>query len=368
MLKKLLIFFFLQLSFFSVAQNVTLSSKAKISIFTCGRGEELYSTFGHTALRINDSISGIDVVYNYGAFDFRITNFYLKFVKGDLQYFMDATSYREFIYEYEYFNREVIEQTLNLTQKQKQNLFNKLQENFTSSDKFYTYKFIDRNCTTMVADKINETIGQKIINKVDDTSISYRKLLYPYFDNYFWYKLGINIIFGIKTDSKAEQLFLPNELLNSLDKATVNGKKLVLKKETILNGAKLESRFSFLNSIYFIITVLVLITLTRKVVVYKTYLFLCGFLGLFLCVVGLYSEHQEVLWNYNALLFNPLYLGIFFSKGELRKKLILTSGIMLLLYTLFLINKAHFTLMLPFIISTGIMLFFLYKKLLTSVK
>lgn len=82
----------------------------------------------------------------------------------------------------------------------------------------------------MVADKINETIGTKLITKVDDKTISYRELLYPYFDNYFWYKLGINIIFGGKTDKKAEQLFLPEELLNSLDKTVVNGKPLVTKR------------------------------------------------------------------------------------------------------------------------------------------
>ena len=231
MLKKLLFFLLFILQTYTFSQNKSLSQNATVSVFTCGRGEELYSTFGHTAIRIKDITTNLDVVYNYGAFDFRIDNFYLKFVKGDLQYFINATSYEDFIYEYKYYDRSVVEQELNLNQVQKQNLFDKLNTSLMSDESHYTYKFIDRNCTTMVVEKINETIGKNLINKVDDKSISYRTVLYPYFDNYFWYKLGINIVFGAKTDKKAEKLFLPIELLNSLDKANYNGNKLVLNKK-----------------------------------------------------------------------------------------------------------------------------------------
>ena len=112
---KLLYFFFLLFTTITFSQNIQLSDSAKVSVFTCGRGEELYSTFGHTAIRIKDPENQLDFVYNYGAFDFREGNFYLKFIKGDLQYFMNVSSYDEFIYEYQYDNREVIEQTLDLS-------------------------------------------------------------------------------------------------------------------------------------------------------------------------------------------------------------------------------------------------------------
>lgn len=361
MTKKLLSVVFLFLSFLSFSQNIPLSNKATVSIFTCGRGNELYTTFGHTAIRIKDESSNLDVVYNYGAFDFNTENFYLKFVKGDLQYFINASSYDDFIYEYQMEKREVIEQTLDFSSLQKQELFDLLNASLYSEERSYIYKFIDRNCTTMVVEKINKMIGKELIQKVDDTSISYRELLYPYFANHFYYKLGINIIFGAKTDNKAVKLFLPSELMHSLDKASINGIPLVIKKETLIQGNELESGFSFVDSIYFIALLLLLLVVTNKKKVFLTYLFIAGLLGLFLSLVGLYSLHKELLWNYNALLFNPLFLLLPFFQGKWFKKVIQTCFVFLGIYIVVLFSKPYVFLMLPFIAATAYMLWKLQK-------
>lgn len=372
MIRKLLFQLSLVFSISCFSQMPVLSDQATVSIFTCGRGEQLYSTFGHTALRIKDEINQLDVVYNYGAFDFTTENFYFKFVKGDLQYFIVATSFQEFIYEYQYDNREVIEQTLALSKEKKQALFERLNASLFSDERSYTYKFIDRNCTTMVMEKVNQTIGKPLIKKVDDTNVTYREVLYPYFGNYFWYNLGINIIFGAKTDQKAEQLFLPIELLHSLDRAQLNGKPLVIKKQTLVPEVKKEHSFSFVNSIYFVALILVILLLIRKTVVYKSYLFVSGILGLFLCVVGLYSLHKEVLWNYNALLFNPLFLLLPFIKKERLKKLLWICFAMAAIYLIIILTKPFLVLMIPFILTHLTMLVFLFKRnqqnLLSAVK
>lgn len=355
MIKKILVVLFLIFHFVVFSQSAPLSENASVSIFTCGRGNELYTTFGHTAIRIKDSINNLDVVYNYGAFDFRTGNFYLKFVKGDLQYFMNASSYDDFIFEYQSENREVIEQTLNLPLTKKQELFDDLNAALYSDARYYTYKFIDRNCTTMVVEKINKTLGSELIKKIDDQSISYRALLYPFFENHFYYKLGINIIFGAKTDHDAVKLFLPVELMHSLDKAKWDGKPLVTKTETIVKGAELDSSFSFVNSIYFIILVLLLITLTNKRPVFLTYLFVTGILGLFLSLVGFYSLHKEVLWNYNALVFNPLFLILPFLKGNWYRKTLLIGMAFTGIYLIAMLTKPHLLLMLPFIVVSSYM-------------
>lgn len=362
MIKKLLPVLFCLFHSISFSQNQTLSPEATVSIFTCGRGNELYTTFGHTAIRIKDSINNLDVVYNYGAFDFRTSNFYFKFVKGDLQYFMNASSYDDFILEYQSENREVIEQTLSLPLIKKQELFDELNASLYSDERYYTYKFIDRNCTTMVVEKINKIVGQELIQKVDDQSISYRELLYPYFENHFYYKLGINIIFGAKTDQKAVKLFLPAELMHSLNKAKINGKPIVSNTETIVKGAELESEFSFINSIYLIAVLLVLIALNNKKPIFFSFLFISGILGLFLSLVGLYSLHKEVLWNYNALLFNPLFLIVPFLKNNWQKNSIIVALGCIGIYVLLLLNKPHFLLMLPFILTTVYILIRLFLK------
>lgn len=372
MFKKILSFSSLLFSFIAFSQSPLLSPDTKVSIFTCDRGEELYSTFGHTALRIKDPNNALDIVYNYGYFDFRTENFYFKFVKGDLQYFMNVTSYDDFVFEYKLDRREVIEQTLNLPLAKKQELFNALNKSLLSDEKSYTYKFIDRNCTSMVVNKINGLFGYEKIKKVDDKSISYRTLLYPYFENYFWYKLGINIIFGAKTDQNAEKLFLPIEFMHSLDKGIIDNKPLVSKKEVIVQGVPITSEFSFLNSIYLVCLMLLIIILANRRFLFIGYLFCCGVLGLFLCLVGLYSQHEELLWNYNALLFNPLFLLLPFVKDNFLKKINLIFLILLLIYCIMMITKPHLVIMFPFIIAN---LYIVMKlngrnplKLLTSIK
>ena len=363
MIKKLR-YFLLLLSFFtSFSQSPNLSKDAVVSVLTCGKGNELYTVFGHTAIRIKDSINNLDVVYNYGAFDFRVENFYLKFVKGDLQYFMNASSFEEFIYEYQQENREVIQQNLNFSTVKKQQLFDKLNASLFSDERNYTYKFIDRNCTTMVVEKINETVGKKIIQKVDDTSISYRKVLYPYFQNHFWYKLGINIIFGFKTDKNATQLFLPVELLHSLNKSKVDGETLVTETEILLNAKTSEDEFSFFNSIYFVALLLLILVLVNNKTLIFSYLFILGLLGLFFSLVGFYSFHKELLWNYNVLLFNPIYLILpFISNLKWRKNCIIATLILLVIYVILMLYKPHLVLVVPFILANFYILWRLQFK------
>lgn len=370
MIKKILLTVTVLFCLIGHSQNPKLSKEATVSILTCGRGEQLYSTFGHTAIRIKDIENQLDVVYNYGTFDFNTEHFYLKFVKGDLQYFMTATSYEDFILEYKYDKREVIEQTLNLSKLEKQSLFESLNTSLYSSERYYTYKFIDRNCTTMVADKISKTVHDLPIKKVPKSTISYRELLYPYFENYFEYKLGINIIFGVKTDNEATKLFLPSELLESLDQIKINGNPIVLEKKTLVNGTSIEPKTSFFKSIYFVIILLLLMVLINKRMLFSVYFTICGILGLFLCLVGLYSQHEEVLWNYNALLFNPFYLILPFVSISLKQKIRLIILVLLAIYVVIIVNKPHLFLVIPFIITNMYLMIkeWKEKRLLTTVE
>lgn len=364
MIKKILFVLLVLLNSNSFSQNsLLLSDNAVVSVFTCGKGDELYTVFGHTAIRIKDVAHDVDIVYNYGAFDFRTENFYGKFVKGDLQYFMVASNYDDFIYEYQMDKREVVEQYLNFSTDKKQELFDKLNASLYSDERSYTYKFIDRNCTTMVVEKINETVGKELIKKVDDTTLSYREVLYPYFKDHFWYKLGINSIFGTKTDQNATQLFLPIELLHSLDKASVDGAPLVYKKVTAVKGSAVEAPFSFFNSIYFVAALLLLLLIINKRYLFVSYLFILGLLGLFFSLVGFYSFHKELLWNYNVLLFNPIFLVLpFIKNSKIVRSLSLFSGALLLLYIIYMLNKPHLILVAPFSIATAYILWKLHQK------
>ena len=59
-----------------------------ISLLTCGPGQEVWSYYGHTALRIQNKAMGTDVAVNWGMFSFNQSCFVLRFVFGltDYQY------------------------------------------------------------------------------------------------------------------------------------------------------------------------------------------------------------------------------------------------------------------------------------------
>ena len=92
-----------------------LSDSARISLLTCSPGDELYSIFGHSAIRVSDPLNSLDVVFNYGTFDFYDPNFYPNFVRGHLNYILSAYRYIHFEEEYIEDGRWVYSQDLNIT-------------------------------------------------------------------------------------------------------------------------------------------------------------------------------------------------------------------------------------------------------------
>lgn len=360
LLQKTLFSLLLLLSFtIGFSQNVPLSKYAKISVITCGLGNETYSYFGHTAIRVADPINNLDVVYNYGAFDFRTPNFVAKFAKGDLQYFVVAHSFAEFINDYTNEKRSVFEQELLISPELKQKLFDKLNAVLFSNERYYTYKFIDKNCTSMVVDVVNSTLGGNVIIKKKDTDKTYRSILFPYFDGHFYDQLGTSIIFGTKVDQLGTKIFLPFELKNSLEDTAFQGHLLAAQSKTLLSFEK-ETPSSWWNNIYTYLIILAFVVLVHNKVVDKIYLLILSLMGIFFVSVGFYSFHQELAMNYNVLLFSPLLLIlIFFSVAKNKRwtyRFAVLHLLFLVVYSIFMINKAHFLIMLPLIITSGFVL------------
>lgn len=360
MFKKLLVLILLLQSIIGFSQIPNLSDKAIFSILTVDIAQESHTLYGHTALRVKDSVAGFDVVYNYGMFDFTTPNFLLKFTKGDLQYFAAVYPYQNFEYSYQQENRSIYEQKLNLTLTEKQNLFQKLNQSVFTEEKFYTYKFIDRNCTTKVIDVVNSVLNDKPIVNTQHKEETYREVLYGYQENQFWLNFGINIIFGHRPDEQASVLFLPLDLMEVLKTTKHNGKLLVEKTETLFKANSVEANFSFFNSPLLLILILGAIVLVNKKWLTNTYLVILALIGLFFIAVNLYSEHREVLWNYNILLFNPLYLiVVYYSLKNKTIQLKKWSLILLLIlgaYFFYILNKVHLLMVLPFVLATGIIL------------
>ncbi len=359
---KVLLLFALAFFFFTATlfAQTPLSERSRVTLLTCGAGNELYSVFGHTALRVNDPTTGSDIVYNFGTFDFDTPNFYLKFVKGDLQYKLSTSSYEDFVYNYQYYNRDVFEQELNLTLLQKQQLADELQRILGSDERMYTYKFIDRNCTTRVADLIEKYGAVKIPMENIDKGKTNRRIIIERLENNFYESLGINLLFGYKTDREMYRLFLPDHLMDGITQTNTASGPAAQPTATVYKS-NAEKRKSAWNNYYTYAGVCILLMIaTRKKTVRRSWLAITGLLGVLFCFMGIYSLHAELQQNYNILMFNPLYLlllGFIFAGNTNAAKM--TAYLCLacmVAYLALLINKPHFVMMLPFVILTVIAL------------
>ena len=129
-----------------------LTGKSRISILTLDPGKEMYTIFGHTAIRVRDETLGLDRVYNFGTFDASTPFFYLKFLQGDLNYFLSITDFDYFFRNTVDEKRSIVEQILNLTYPERQKIFNTLERQYHSNARFYKYDFFYDNCATRVRD------------------------------------------------------------------------------------------------------------------------------------------------------------------------------------------------------------------------
>ncbi|MBA4318846.1 MAG: hypothetical protein C0412_10635 [Flavobacterium sp.] len=355
LLKKIFFFALLICSISSFGQNILLSKNARVSVITCDTGNESYSLFGHTAVRIADTYNNLDVVYNYGAFDFATPNFVAKFAKGDLQYFAVAHSFSDFMSQYTYEQRSVFEQELIIPAISKQKLFDNLNTVLASEERYYTYKFIDRNCTSMVVEILNKTLGANVIVKKSDTDKTYRTILYPHFDNFFYQKLGTSIIFGKKVDEYGTRIFLPFELLKSLEQTRFENHPISKESKTLLKFKK-EVPKSWWDNFYIFALLLVFIVVINKKSIDLFYISTMGLLGLFFGFMGFYSFHEELAYNYNILLFNPFLLVLLYFHYTKNKKWIINLSLVnilfLFIYIGFMLNKIHLMIVLPLILTS----------------
>lgn len=346
-------------SFVGYSNDLKLSDHAEVSVLTCGSGDEMYSIFGHTAIRITDDLNGFDVVYNYGMFDFSTPNFYTKFVKGDLLYTIGQENYNDFLATYKYYNRSINEQYLNLTLTQKQAIFDKIQHQLATDERNYQYKFIDNNCTTKIVDLLNEVLEKPIETEFEGNSDSQRNILNSFLDNHYFEKLGINLLFGINVDKINTKVFLPEKLMHSISKSKNGNQKLEQKDLSHYEKIENPSQTNW-NTIYFFsIICIILAFLSRLKFMQYLFFFSIGILGTVILVVSLVTSHSELVLNESLLLFNPLYFFLVFKK--FRSVIIKILGASIILF-LVIASFEKLVIVLPLLLLEIVYLYGLFRK------
>jgi len=345
------------------AHAMSDSSRLQVSLITCAPGAELYSVFGHTAMRILDPAAGTDIVYNFGTFNFDDPDFYTKFVRGKLMYFLSQQSFPEFLYEYDYFKRGVKEQVLHFSEEEKKEIQLALFENLRDENRFYKYDFLYDNCATRLRDIIFRTNKANAFEPpvFADQGTTFRDYLHNYLSRaeMQWTTLGIDLLLGVGADKKmstSECMFLPDYLAQGVGLAFTDQGKLVTKDTVHLPDAQPKPAsvpiwqtplffFSFLS----FLVILPSFSRSKKMqafqlVMDKVIYLLSGSLGILLLFMWFGTDHLSFANNLNLVWAMPLNFFAAFTIGKGRsvfKPYFKAYSLLLLMLCVLLMLQPH---------------------------
>ncbi len=323
----------------------------QLSLLTCSPRNQVYTLYGHTALRYRNFATDEDWVFNYGVFNFKKSFFILRFVFGLTDYELGVMPFPYFLYAYKNEGYKVTEQIINLTTEEKKRLSLSLANNYRPENRIYRYNFLYDNCTTRARDIIERSLNGRISYNTPGHNDTYRKLLHSKTANFPWSQLGNDLCLGIKADlkiSNRERQFLPEILMEDLNHATIvdgnQQRPLVLSKSELFDTSRpANGDISFATPRFFAIVILIIsiaiafIETKRKNTFKYWDAFLMattGIAGLVITVL-LFSQHPTTSTNLQILLFNPI--PIIFIPQILKRnptKYWRTSAILLLLFCL----------------------------------
>lgn len=335
--------YFIFCLFMGVAFSVQSQSTDSIrfSLLTCAPGTEIYSLFGHTAIRYENYTRRIDVAFNYGMFSFNTPNFIFRFVAGETDYQLGITPYSYFEAEYAMRGSSVYQQVLNLTQSEKERLLTILENNYLPENRIYRYNYFCDNCTTRARDKIEECIEGKVVYPDSLSGKSYRSIVHEFTAGSPWDEFGIDLCLGAEADkeiNKRQQMFSPFYMKYYASNAYIvdaggTRRPLILDETKIVDVEPEEVQPGFILSPLMCGSLFLALCVVMAWGQWKTQriwwgwdIVLYGLQGLAGCIIAFlffFSVHPTVGSNWLLILFNPiplLYLPFMVYKAVKRKK------------------------------------------------
>ncbi|MEE9409066.1 MAG: DUF4105 domain-containing protein [Polaribacter sp.] len=392
MKKKYFLLLFL-ITFFKIttSQNVQLSVYSEISIVTAGPGTELYSAFGHSAIRIKDPVLNLDIIYNYGIFDFNAPNFYSNFAKGNLTYSLARYDFKYFLRSYKNEKRWVKQQVLNLTREERQAYFLYLENNARPENAKYSYDPYFNNCATILRDITNSILDNKVVFKDDhiEKEQSLRGLMDKEIYWNTWGSFGINLIAGTILDKKAttsEYMYLPDYVYDAFKHASLyinNQPQSLVKREDIVLDFKETNLKRGLFNPFLIFSLLAIIGLfitykdckneKRTKLLDFILFFITGIIGCVLSFLWFFSSHSTGPNNFNllwALAPNLLVAFLLLKRNQkkwVQKYVQLLLVLLLIIPILWIAKVQGFPIaVVPLLILLFVRYLFLSKRLLPS--
>lgn len=314
----------------------TADDSIEVSLITCSAGGEIYSLYGHTALRFHDMRNGEDLTFNYGIFSFKKSFFALRFTMGLTDYELGIIPFNYFQREYARTGRGIVEQVLNLTTDEKQALYYAIMENYLPQNRVYRYNFFYNNCTTKARDMIERCIDGEMVYPEKQQYPTYRQAIHGHTEGHPWASFGNDLCIGAKADRKMslrEQQFLPSNLENDFEKAYIksaDGKRrpLVTSTRTVLEPQTHVTEKEFPLSPTQCACILLAVSIATAFIEYKRkrtfmawdclLMLATGMAGIIITIL-FFSKHPTTSTNLQILLLNPIPLIYIYNVAKRKK-------------------------------------------------
>lgn len=314
-MKQLLAFLCLLLSLSNSAASVNAATPDSLCVgfVTCAPGPEIFELYGHEAVRISGRVNGnpIDVVFNYGLFDYSSPGFIYRFVKGQTDYFSAAEPTDLFLYHYINRGSRVTERILPLSQNEAKQMLARLNDDIRPENRTYRYKYFTENCATKPLKHLEEVTAGKIKPASNISKHTYRDLLRKYNEGYPWYQFGIDLVLGSMLDRPVDgrlTSFIPLEMDsiyfgNMPQRVLYEGRGDMRRQPTSLSLSPIFVSIILLGG-----GILFIAKGWRSRIVYAIWFLLQGCAGLLVCYLTFFSTHEGTSPNLLAWWLNPIWL------------------------------------------------------------
>lgn len=308
--------------------------KVNIDLITISPGDLYWEAFGHSAIRIQSG--DFDKMFGFGYFDFEEEDFFVKFAKGEMRYFLGVVESSDELFGYRQQGRKTISQRLDLTVLQKKELVNKLVILSQDENKYYQYDYFLNNCTSQIRDILDEVTNGEISNSLvtDVAKNSWNDLTFPA-SNQAWMNLGIAYVYGLPAYDYRSQWQLSvfpevfSEDIKNLKSSSHWNKNYIELYHPKIKDVKLTD-YSFIRTHYAVIAgVMVLLVglffFSKTTTVF--WLIFQSLLGIGLLMLWFLTKHTIAMWNINVLIFFPFAFLLLFEKF---KKPMFSTGFLII--------------------------------------
>ncbi len=308
--------------------------KLDFSLITVGLGDELYTRFGHNALRMKHQDGLFDLSFNWGLFDF---DFYfpVRFFRGILIYKLGVYEFKDDLERYQETKRWMIEDAMRLSRADKIKLIEKLKWNLKPENRAYPYQYFFDNCSTRIRDFMDDILGGQVKKKYaeEDSQKTFRDYVRRNLTYSPFVILSLDVLMNGDIDrhiSHWEEMFLPEKLREYLSKLSVEGQSFLYNTKNYVQseddfGGNHDGHF-YVGIIFIILNIWIIIRnlkwrrspvmpndrreslgifIEEKILLLFSGFF-NGIYGFVMIISWFLSAHTDLHHNWNLLAFWPI--------------------------------------------------------------